>query len=85
MTLSPEHLTQLRTYLKEFKASSMDEANKEAAETVNNLIPALIDSIKDEELDHIMSDTWSYILFQLITQASQPQEPSPDTPLVSLN
>ena len=66
MNLTPEHLASLRAYLKEFTASSPDGAHQEQVNVVNSLIPALVDTISDEELTALSNDMWGFVLTGII-------------------
>lgn len=67
MNLSPEHLVALRAYLKEFTASSTDAEHQEQIDVINSLIPALVDSISDEEFTVMSNEMWGYVMTGIIT------------------
>jgi hypothetical protein len=71
--LAPEHMSALRSYLREFTASPVNGADQEKADVMNTLIPQIIDSLSDEELTYMMNDTWSYILTSMINAPSEQQ------------
>ncbi len=58
---------ELRKFLKQYKASPISEQYQEAADRVNDLIPALVDTIKDEELDTIMIAFTDYLMTSIIS------------------
>lgn len=64
--MTETHLTELRAFLKEYKAQPLTPAYQEAADRVNDLIPALVDSIKDEELENIMMSFADYLMQSII-------------------
>lgn len=80
MTLSHDHLVALRSYLKEFKATSnsTDPEHLKAAEVLNELIPALVDSISDEDLTNMTNQMWEFVMTGLVTKATGSGEPTND-------
>ena len=87
MTLTEVHLTELRNYLKEFKAFPKDEADAGKAETINALIPALVETMTDEELTGAMNGMWSTIMTGIIQGPEEDPASTTDVqpPLVQLN
>ncbi len=77
MNLTPEHLTALRTYLKEFTAAPLKEEDQSKAEAVNALIPAMIDAISDEELTDMTNRMWEFVMNSMMT--SKPAEKETQT------
>lgn len=81
--MSTAHLAELRSFLKEFKATPLNEEYAPQAETVNALLPAMIDSITDEELSDLMNTSWEFILFNMLSQPAaanaEPKEEASQT------
>ena len=69
MTLTEIHLAELRSYLKEFRAFSKDEADQAKAETINELIPMMVDTISDDELTSMSNQMWSFVTTVMLNRA----------------
>lgn len=76
MNLSAEHLTALRSYLKEFTASTTEAEHQKQVDVINSLIPALVDTISDEELTAMSNEMWGYVMTGIITTNSADKESS---------
>jgi hypothetical protein len=72
--MTPEFLTELRTFLKGYRASPTSEEHQLAADTVTNLIPALVDSITDAELEELYMLASDYIMTSIIHAPRQPEQ-----------
>ena len=81
--MTPEFLTELRTFLKGYKASPTSEEHQLAADTVTNLIPALVDSISDAELEELYMLASDYIMTSIIHAPRQSEEKEPPAPEAS--
>lgn len=77
MTLTETHLTELRNYLKEFKAYPKDEADQGKADIVTSLIPAMVEAITDEELTDMSNAMWGYTITNMVTSAIAPGAEAP--------
>lgn len=79
--MTPEALTAIRSYLKEFKAyptGENEEEFKSQAAIVNLIIPAIVDKITDDEIEVMMHQTFSFVLTSILN--SQKEEMKPDVP-----
>lgn len=75
--MTAEHLALMRAYLKLFTVIPKREEYQEQAAIANELLPALIDTITDEELSQVMEEFRSYFLYSLMCgepPAEQEQE-----------
>lgn len=85
--LTSIHLTELRNYLKEFKAYPKDEADQPKAELINQVLPAWIDTITDEDLTAMCHEMWGFVTTNLINNLTQKEADGQEEaqPLVELN
>lgn len=70
------NLAEIRAFFKEFRAIPKGEEYQKQANTVNALLPALIDAISDDELFKLMEEFRYYLLYSII--AGTLEEPFKD-------
>ena len=71
--MTRKHLTELRKFLKHYKATPISEEYREAADAVTKLIPSLVDQITDDELDHLMNLFADYLMISIISPHEKEQ------------
>lgn len=81
--MTSEQLSMMRAYLKEFKFVAPEEKYQEDADVANGLLPALVDSITDEELSSIIEEFRSYLLYSIIAGPASTEPSGEETEITS--
>jgi len=79
--VTSRHLRELRKFLKNYRATPLDASHQEQADIITGLIPALVDSITDEELSSLLFNFSDYLMNSIIHPPAAQEPPEKEQPI----